>query len=157
MGFHSRAPEVVDAILALVTPAVAAAAPDVRVFDGPVVDGDPADSIHIGWEADPDSTSDAITSSQDWAGLGAKRRNETLVITNAIGLLNGVADPQAARIRGYQLLAIVEDAIHQQPSMGLTFTPIWAGVTSSRLIYVPNDENGLEVWLVFQITVQTRP
>lgn len=149
----SRAPAVVDAILGLVT---AAAPADVRVFDGPLADGDPADAIHIGYDADPDVLGDAVTSSQTWAGLGAKRRDETVTVTGAIYLLNGAADMKAARVRGYQLLAVVEDAIHPAPSMGLS-APTWAGVTSSRLLYIPSEDTGLEVWLGFTITVQTRP
>lgn len=153
MGTHSRAPEVVDAIYNLVD---AAAPADVRVYDGPLADQDPADAIHIGYDADPDVLGDAVTSSQDWAGLGAKKRNETLTVACAIFLLDGAADIRAARIRGYGLLAVVEDAIHPAPSMGLS-APTWAGVTSSRLLYIPSEDTGLEVWLGFTITVQTRP
>lgn len=149
----SRAPAVVDAIYTLVD---AAAPAGVRVFDGPLVDGDPGDAIHIGYDADPDSTGEAVTSTQEWAGLGAKKRDETVVVTGAIYLLNGAADPRAARVRGYELLAVVEDALHPLPALGLP-PPTRAGVTSSRLFYIPSEDTGLEVWLGFTITVQTRP
>lgn len=148
----SRAPLILNTLVDLVT---AGAPAGVRVFDGPLVDGDPADAIHLGWDADPDSVGEAVTTTQEWAGLGAKKRNETVTVTNAIYLRDGAADPKAARTRGYQLLAVVEDAIHPLPSMGLP-PPSWAGVTGSRLMYLTT-EAGLEVWLGFTITVQTRP
>lgn len=148
----SRAPQVLDAILSRVR---AAAPADVRVFDGPMVDGDPADAIHIGYNADPEATAQAVRATSAWAGLGAKKRDETIVVTGAIYLLNGAADVAAARVRGYALLAVVESAIHPDPAMGLP-SPTRAGVTDSELIYVPVEETGLEVWLGFTITVQTR-
>lgn len=145
-------PAVVDAILA----AVNTAAPDtVGVYDGPFVTGDTLDSIHIGYDADPDGEGEAGTSAQDWNGLGAKARNETLTVSCAVHLLRGDPNVKAARDRAYELLALVENAIHPAPSLGLT-PPCQAGVTSHRLLYLHGEDIGFEVLLTFAITIQTR-
>jgi hypothetical protein len=152
MGFRSKVPVVLPALLTLVRAAPLTA---VQIYDGPFATGDPSDAIHIGYDGDPDSDTEAVTSDQAWAGLGAKSRDETITITSAVYLLNGAADVATARARGYELLAAVEEAIHPLPAMGLT-PPTWAGVTNSSLIYIPTATAGLELWLRFWITVRTR-
>ena len=147
----SRAPLVVDAIITAVT----AAAGAVKVYDGPYVTGDTTEAIHIGYDADPDGSGEAVASDQAWAGLGARARDETLLVTNGIHVYQGDANVKAARDRAYQLLAIVENAIHTSPAMQLT-PPTWAGVSSHRLVLLDDPQVGLEVWLTFQITVRTR-
>ena len=152
MGSVSRMPVVVDAILA----AVRAVAPvDVGVYDGPYVTGDTRAGIHIGYDADPEGDGVAGSSDQAWAGLGARARDENLTVTGAIHLVQGDADVKAARDRGYQLLGLVEAALHTAPSLGLT-PPTWMGVASHRLAYLPGETVGLEVWLRFEIAVRTR-
>lgn len=150
----SRVPVAVDALLRVVRSAPGLVDVDVAVYDGPVVTSDLRDAIHVGYDADPTGSADAVISEQQWAGLGANKRDETVTVTCAIYLVNGAADVKAARERGYALLAAVEDAIHGSPAMGLA-PPTWAGVSSSRLIYDLTDA-GLEMWLGFTVTVRTR-
>lgn len=147
----TRVPTVIDAILAVVN---AAASDAVGVYDGPYVTGSSVDAIHIGYDANPDGDGEAAASDQQWAGLGAKARDETCAVTCAVHLLRGDLNVKAARDSAYALLALVEGAIHPAPAMGLA-PPIQAGITSHRLVYVPSDA-GLEVWLPFVITVRTR-
>jgi hypothetical protein len=152
----SRAPEAVAALVTIAT-SVAASIPTpvVKAYDGPVATGDPSDAIHVGYDiTDPDG-GQAVDSTQEWAGLGAKKRDETLAIHSSIYLVNGAADVAAARARGYAILAAVEDTLHADPSMGLP-PPTWGGVSAHQLAY-PLTEAGIEVWLKFTVTVRTRP
>lgn len=150
----TRTNEVVDALLAVVR-----AAPDlagITVYDGPYVTGDVGDSVHIGYDADPEASGEAFSSDEGWAGLGAKKKDETVNIHCSVHVTNGDADTTAARTRAYELFGAVEDAIHRpSPSMGLS-PPSWAAVASSRMFYVLTEEVGLEAWLTFTVSVRTR-
>lgn len=146
-------PVVVDAILA----AVRTLAPDgVAVYDGPFVTSDATEAIHVGYDADPEGSFDAGTSEQEWAGLGAKKRDETLQVSGACVISQGDSDVKAARDGAYALLGHVEDAIHPFPAVGVS-PPTWAGVTSHRLLYLPDPNVGLQAVITWVITIRTRP
>lgn len=150
----SRMPEVVDAILARLAAAVPAG---VAVWDGPIVTGDLRPAIHIGYDGDPAGEFEAGTSAQEWAGIGAKKRDETLTITGAvIAYQGGGVAMKEGRDAAYALLSLVGDCIHPLPSLGVQ-APTWAGITSHALVYEPAENRGVEVRIEFEITVRTRP
>jgi hypothetical protein len=146
----SRMPEAVDAIIGAVTPVTTLA-----VYDGPVPTGDPGNAIYIGYNGNPEDEGEAGTSQQEWAGLGAKKRDENLTVTGAIVITNGDGNAKVARDAAYAQLTLVEGAIHPAPAVGMS-APTWMGVTSHRLVYVLDTEVGLQAWLPFVITVRTR-
>lgn len=150
----SKAPAVVDAILTVVR----AAAGTIEVADGPIVSGEYDETICIGYDGDPEGSGEAYSSDQDWIGLGAKHRDETIRVNCAIHLAlgdAGVGTVKAARDRAHVLLGIVEDAIHPAPSIGLS-PPCWAGITSHRMLPILSAAVGLEAWIPFVITCRTR-
>lgn len=149
MGTVSKAPAVLAALLSIVD-----AATSVPVYDGPFVTGDPSDAIHIGYDGDPETETEAVTSGQRYKGAASKSRDEDLTIVNAIYLVNGAAETAVARARGYELLGIVETAITADPSLGLP-PPCKAGVDSHSLVLVPT-QAGVELWLRFWVVVNTR-
>lgn len=143
-------PEAVDAVIGAV-----ALATTLPVYDGPVPTGDPGNAIYIGYNGNPEDEGEAGTSQQEWAGLGAKKRDENLTITGAIVITNGDGNAKIARDAAYVQLALVEGAIHPSPAVGMS-APTWMGVTSHRLVYVLDEQVGLQAWLPFVISVRTR-
>jgi hypothetical protein len=146
----SRMPEAVDAVIGAIGLATA-----LPVRDGPVLTADPGDAIYIGYNGNPEDEGEAGTSQQEWAGLGAKKRDENLTITGAVVCSNGDGDAKVARDAAYAQLALIEGAIHPSPSLGMS-APTWMGVTSHRLVYVLDEQVGLQAWLPFVISVRTR-
>ena len=153
MTTTSRAPDVIDALVALF--AAAPALTGVKVIDGPPVTGDPLhEAVYIGYDGDPDGDGQAVDFAQEWGAIGQKSKNETFTVTCAVVVWKGGTLVRPIRARAFELLATVEDLLRGDPSLGMpppTVVALAAGscVQSQRA-------SGLEVRIPFQIAVQTR-
>lgn len=151
----SRVPEVIDALVAVLTPALS-----VPVWDGPIVTGDYGDAVYIGYDADPEGGEEqAADAQQAWAGIGAQARDEDSQITCAIVVLTGnaITSWKGPRDTAYGLLNDVNDAIRSTPakaSLGLSppsTAELWPGA-----YYQEDGPGGYQARLLFQINHKTR-
>lgn len=151
MTVTSRAPEVLDRLVELAT----AAAPDRKVADGPDLDeSTDLDMLCIGWDGDDESDTDAVSVAQEWAGLGAKAKDETLIITCAAISRRGNGSIKAVRDAAYASLFSLGGVLRDDPSMGFT-SPTIADLRTGDLRQRQTGD-GPEVRILFQIGVQTR-
>jgi hypothetical protein len=133
---------------------VEAAVPaDVVVWDGPAPSGDTRDAIHIGYDADPEGSAEAIFSERAANAFGPAQRGETVTVTCAAYALRGDGDTAAARTRIYALLDVLINAVETNPTLSIGAS-VTASVPSFRVLYVPSEQAGLEV--VGTCTVEAR-
>ncbi|MCT9932449.1 hypothetical protein N5079_19800 [Planotetraspora sp. A-T 1434] len=152
MGTTSRAPAVIDALVALLQAAPGLSG--VTVFDGPTVTAASIrDLITVGWDGDDDND-EAVQSDQAWAGLGAKSKDETLLITCAAIAWRGETDVKPVRDRAYALVGEVETALRSDPSLG--FPPPTTVAFATGNAYQRQTDGGAEARVVFTVAVQTR-
>lgn len=159
-------PATLAALYELATEAVAEynARPDadpdypVRPWYGPVVTGDPADSVFIGYDGDPDGDMEAVASDEDWAGIGAKRRDERFTVRCAIVVLVGTAVPLDAIERVYAILAIIAHRLRVDPSLGLgpPRSPVYYAEIASVAVHNDQTSRGIQTRMVFGVRVRTR-
>lgn len=150
----SRAPAAVAALLSTLQAAPALAG--VPVFDGPVVTDDYRDALFIGYDGDTHGERESIVTDQQWAGLGAKKRTETITILCAAVAVSGDGTALDARTRAYALMAATENVLRADPSMAQTPTPFIAAVSAPRLLYDWLEMTGLQARLTFSVHIETR-
>jgi hypothetical protein len=150
----SRVPAAVDALLAILRARPALA--DVEVVDGPpVVNLTALRRIHIGWAPSADA---AVTLQQEFAGAGARTRDEEFSITCYAEARSGDKDMRAQRDAVFALVAEVEQALRATSEMPdaptLLGTVLWAHLTAGDLIQVPAE--GSLAGLSFTVACQAR-
>lgn len=120
MATETRYPAALDAIVAALTTALAGQ--EVRVWDGPVASGDYANAVYVGYDADPQAV-EFLTANglQQWAGLGARRRDEELDIVCAV-LVDYVENDantwKATRDAAFAIFDTVGQTLRADPSLG---------------------------------------
>lgn len=145
----SRIAAVIDALFSTLKSAV----PTAQVYDGPWTARPNKDFITVGWV--PDSEVEP-TGEQDWAGLGAKQRNERLDIPGYVGSFRGPIALATRRQQAVALLAAVENALRSDPRLGGAVPePGWAAIESYSLRQ-RRTEKGPAVGIEFHVTVKTR-
>lgn len=156
MTTNSRVPDVIDALVTLFT-----ASPnlgDAKVLDGPPVTDSPLfEAIYVGYDGDPDGGAETATFEQEWAGLGARAKNETVTVTCAVIAWKGdnnAAARKARRVRAFALLGVVEAIVRADPSLG--FPPPTVAAMASGQLFQRQTASGFEARIPFQIQVQTR-
>lgn len=129
----------------------------VNVFDGYGITDDPGDYLMVGVD-DPDS--DRATSSegrQDWAGLGAKARNEEGTVTCIAMSWNGDSDLKAARAAAKATTAAVENHLRSDPNLGGTVPGLqWTGYGTRTELIQLQAEDGAYVMCVFDVAFTAR-
>ena len=108
----SRVPALIDYLVTLFTndATIGAATPPVTVYDGPPTTlADAPLKLYIGLQ-DPDSQgqSEAGTAEQEWAAIGRRGRNETVIIHCAAEAWSGSDSIQSARLAAAGITAAVE-------------------------------------------------
>jgi len=145
----SRVPATIDA---LVTSWDATGA---TVWDGPIVTGEDQDCIHVGYDGDPDGDYQTADFDSEWAGLGAKARDEEFDIPCAVvALVGDDGGTKLARDNAYALLKKAADALRADPSLGLS-PPFTAGLQGGPVFTEPGPK-GYQVRIVFRVHVKTR-
>lgn len=153
MSAPTRAPAAIDALVALAEglPALEG----VAISDGQTLDGGTAkDRLCIGWDGNDDGDNQAVASSQEWAGLGAKAKDESLIITCAVIAGTGNGDVKPMRDRAYEILGAFADGLRADPSLG--FPPPTLAALRVGDLFQEQTDRGPEARVVFQVGVQTR-
>lgn len=157
----SRARVTMPRLRDLWTDAVAASvfARTVDVYLGPIVSGDPDDAVFVGYDGNPFGDMEMVVHSQDWGTIGAKNRDENFDIRCCVLNRSGLIDPKslaAAIDRLYGMFAVLADAVHRDPSLGLGITPFTASIRGLSS-FVPLDEtDAVQPRVSFNVHVRTR-
>lgn len=149
---NSRVPAVLSQLTTVATTALAAT--QCRVFRGPFVTGDPGDGLFVGYDGDPAGEMRAVVISSDWAGLGAKARNEEFRVSCAVTALRGDPDVEAATNAVYSYYELFENAVRTTPSLNQT-PRLTASFSAAELFTMPHP-NGLQARLTFTVLVSAR-
>lgn len=153
----TRAPEIIDRLVALFTETLAADAglAEVRVLDGPTLTaGSDSELVTVGWDGDDQGDGQAIETTQNWAGLGAGAKDEVLQVTCAVIAWSGSTDMRPRRIRCYEILSALAAALRDDASLGLP--PPTLAAFSAGGLWQSQVEGGAEVRVVFTVAVKTR-
>lgn len=148
----SRVPASVDGVVT----ALAGASLSFPVYDGPVLAGEFTDAVFIGYDGDPLGERRAVSATADWAGIGAKKRNELIDVLCAAVAVSGDGIPKDARNRAYAVLGAVETVLRTDPSLAQTPTPFVASITTHELFWDWLETAGLQARLTFTIHIETR-
>ncbi|MGW4050798.1 hypothetical protein ACWENA_08190 [Streptomyces sp. NPDC004779] len=151
----SRVPAAVDALLAILRAAPGLA--DVMVLDGPPVTNlSGTERLYIGHQP---GGGPAVTLAQEFAGAGARTRDEAFAITCYAEVWSGDTDMQVHRLRVFELVGEVETAL--RASNAATMAPtldgtvLWAHVTAGDLAQ-EQSSSGARAGVVFTVTCQAR-
>jgi hypothetical protein len=147
----SRVPASVDALVAVVRGGAT-----FSVFDGPELSSEYTDAVFIGFDGDPLGERKSVTATADWAGIGAKKRNETIDILCAAVAVSGDGIPKDARDRVYAIIGVVELLVRADPSLAQTPTPFVASITTHELLWDWLETAGLQARLTFTVHIETR-
>jgi hypothetical protein len=147
----SRVPASVDALVAALKAAVS-----FPVYDGPELSSEYTDAVFIGFDGDPLGERKAVTTTADWAGIGAKRRSEIIDILCAAVAVSGDGIPKDARDRVYVVLGSVETVLRADPSLAQTPPPFVASITTHELLWDWLETAGLQARLTFTVHIETR-
>jgi len=149
---ETRLPAAIDAVVTALTAA------GLTVWDGPVITGDYAVAcVYVGYDGDPSYEEERASSTQQtWAGLGAKRRDETNEIVCAAVTITGNDAPswKAARDSVYALVETVGQTLRADPSLGLSapsVAELWPGD-----YFQEAGPAGYQARVVFSINHKTR-
>jgi len=144
----SRVPDLIDNFLAVLKAAPGLS--DVQVVDGPLVSGTAVrEQLFVGYDADPEGEAQAASTTQTWAGLGAKAKNEDIELTCAVLVRKGSTDVRTLRVRVYEIFAEVEAVVRADPSLGLP-PPSVCAVTDTSF-RTPQTPDGIEGRLLFTL------
>lgn len=128
----------------------------VLVNDGPIVTAQQAgtDWVFVGYDGDPQGEMEAASATQEWAGLGAKRKDEQIDLVCAVVAGRGDTNVAAARSRAYVLLGVVEDILRADPSLG--FDPPTVFEMSAGVLYQEQTTGGIQARIPFTVSGRTR-
>ncbi|MBP2583396.1 hypothetical protein J3A78_003874 [Streptomyces sp. PvR006] len=151
----SAVPAAIDALLEILRAAPALA--EVQIVDGPPVDDQAVpDQLCIGWQP---GDSESATMLQEFAYAGARSRNEEGVITCWIDCWSGDIDIRPRRLRAFEVLAVVEDALRASDTAReaptLNGTVQWSQLAAGSLRQVSSDQ-GARAALGFTVTYLAR-
>ncbi|MFI8254081.1 hypothetical protein [Streptomyces filamentosus] len=151
----SAVPFAIDALLEILRAAPALAG--VQVIDGPPTeDQSVSDQLFVGWQP---GDSEGASLMQDFAYAGARRRNETAVINCWIDVWSGDSSIRPRRLRAFELLAVVEDALRatdiapEAPTLGGTVQ--WSQLSAGALQQSLSDQ-GSRAGLGFSVSFTAR-
>lgn len=148
----SRAPAAVDALVAAWVPAF----PNNPVYDGPVLTEDFRDALFVGYDGDPSGEHEALASTSKWAGIGAHKRDESIVVVCSAVALSGDGIPKDARDRAYAIYNTAEAVLRSNPSLTQTPTPFVAEIVSTQLLWDWLETSGLQARITFTVHIETR-
>lgn len=151
----STIPAAIDALVSILQ--ASAGLSGVTVIDGPPT-GDQSDTdyVYVGWQFEGDTS---VEMRQDFAHLGARKRDELFDILCSLDTWTGDTDVQARRARAFELLGAVEDALRatdaapQAPT--LNGTVLWAHLTQGALMQ-RHTTDGVQVGLNFRVSCRSR-
>lgn len=123
--------------------------------NGPLVTGDFSDGIFVGYDGDPEGDFEAVDFDSEWAGLGAKARDEEFdVVCASVALVGEDEGVTLALDRAYDQLESAAVLLRADPSLGFS-PPYTAAVKGGAVFNVPGPK-GHQVRIVFRVHVATR-
>lgn len=123
--------------------------------NGPFVTGDFSDCLYVGYDGDPDGDFQAVDFDSEWAGLGAKARDEEFdVICASVALVGEDGGAALALENAYDQLETAAALLRADPSLGLS-PPYTAAIKGGAVFNVPSPD-GHQVRIVFRVHVKTR-
>lgn len=125
-----------------------------QVYRGPFVTGDPGKALFIGYDGDPTGDFRSVNANSEWAGLGAKARNEEFQVICSITMTTGNPDVGAATDSVYAVHAALEAAVRADPS--LTQAPRFTAAVAGGELFTMPHPGGLQVRLAFTVNVSAR-
>lgn len=149
---ESRIPAAIDGIVNAWTPT------GLTIVDGPSLSADYWNRpvVFVGWDGDQDGEFLSASSEQDWAGIGTKRRDESIVIPGCVIYPFGNSTTwKPVRDGCAAMLDQLGDALRADPSIGLP-PPSWAGLVPGNYHQHLVPEAGALARQVFNIRIQTR-
>lgn len=139
--------------------AVAKLDPETKVFIGLSSDADYGpDVLFVGVE-DPATGAAAVTSSsgQEPAALSPQRsRDHTGTINCAARTWSGGFDQVDAMDRAYAVMAGVETAVREDPTLGLSSYPLVVCQVTDERLYLDTYDQGVSALLVFAVAFRVR-
>lgn len=126
-----------------------------NVYRGPFVTGELKPAIWVGYDGDPEGDFKTAEPTQEWAGIGAKARDEEFDVVCAATALIGDENVDLAWDAVDALLEVVENTLRADPSLGQTPPPYVAEYRPGPT-YTEPTANGWQVRAVFNVHVKTR-
>ncbi|MFJ4735284.1 hypothetical protein ACIP6V_23925 [Streptomyces sp. NPDC088770] len=150
----SRVPQLIDNYLARL--AAAPGLSGVKIVDGPLVSLSGArEWLFVGYDGDPEGEANVASTTQTWAGLGARAKNEEIQLTCAILVRRGSTAVRPLRDRAFAIFAEAEAVVRADPSLGLP-PPTVCSITETAFS-APQTDKGIEGRLAFTLaTLPTR-
>lgn len=142
----------VDAAIAALVQMWTAA--DIDTVDGAFVSGEVGDRLFVGYDGDPEGEFQAADLGSEWAGLGAKARDEEFDIVCAVVTRPGFTSASEARNAAITLFQTAAAALRANPSLGLP--PPTVAAARAEALYTPPTSSGVQGRLVFNVHVNTR-
>lgn len=150
MTTPSRVPNLIDNFLTALN--AASGLDGVQIVDGPLVsDSAATEMVVVGFDADPEGEYEAASTTQTWAGIGAKRKNEEIQLVGAVLVRKGTVKVKPLRDRVFAIFAEVEAVVRADPSMGLP-PPTVCAITDT-VFRTPQTTRGIEGRLLFTLSV----
>ena len=160
MTVTTRVPALISYLVTLFTadPTLGAATPPVTVYDGPPTTGlDAPLKLFIGLtDPDNEAAEPAADSTQTWASLGRRGRDEQVTIHCVAEAWSGVDTIQTVRLAVYGIVAAVETLMQADTTQfgGNVLFPD-PGVTTSALLQ-NNTTTGAIARVQFDLTFKSR-
>lgn len=137
-------------------PALGTADPPVLVLDGlEVVDLSSPRILWVGVEDPDDPSTQGVTATQAWAGLGAMRKDETFQLSCCARAWSGDADTSAVRRTAFELFGAVEDIVRGSANLGGTVLLTLPGITNQR-VRSASTKSGAITDVMFEIHAKAR-
>lgn len=154
----SQVPVLIDRLVELATAALNGN-PEVTVYDGYGVSGNPGDFLMIGVD-DPSSRDTANSGSSDQvpATMGTSRpRDENGAIICAAYSLDQSKNQKTARDAAYSYMAVIEDFLREDPSLEIAAGGLFlAQMGTAQRLSQNQNEDGADALLVFDVRFRAR-
>lgn len=148
---------VFDLIPALVTAFTAGLPNTIHVIDGDTVTGDAGTFLMVGWEDPDNDRATSATGKQDWAGLGARARDEEGTITCLVIAWNGDSDFAAARAALRAATDGVEGLLRADPNLdGAVPGLMWTGYGTNTQLRQWLSDQGAVATCTFDVAFKAR-
>lgn len=149
----SRVPALIDNFVAALQASAGLAG--VQVVDGPLVTNSAASEwVFVGYDAAPDGEYQTASTSQMWAGLGARAKNEDILLTGAVLVQRGSTAVKACRDRAFEVFAAVEAVVRADPALGLP--PPTVCSISETTFFTEQTDRGVQGRVIFTLSSSTR-
>lgn len=154
----TQIPAAIDKLVALFTTALGVD-PELTVADGPQVSFPTRKFAVVGGDGPVEEEEEAARAAQEWKGLGANIRDESIDVMCAVGASTGNADTSMKGVRdeATAMLTAIEGALRVEPGRSLNnFTTGGAAAVTEVTLRYPTNSQGIAAVFVFTINIPVR-